>query len=211
MKGFKDDSGKFRPTENRKGVRMSRDQKLKTQGVRLHREDFRCIKCNKPMGEANIGFDKMCHECFVEAKAERTMQEMIPRNVIEKYSRKEREQNLKPKQIGEYELYDILEDVNDFRELDGRVRNNIEFILKREKKWGKNFSVVLPVGALAEYREETSREEFERTGQHESGLYQFDFEIFGKGDTMPYIGTAYGTISGGQMLDMTLELYEAEK
>jgi len=34
-KGFKDDSGKFRPTENKIGVRKSRDQTAKTQGVKL--------------------------------------------------------------------------------------------------------------------------------------------------------------------------------
>ena len=37
MKGFKDKSGKFRPTENKKGVRMSRDQSAKTQGVKIEK------------------------------------------------------------------------------------------------------------------------------------------------------------------------------
>ena len=37
MKGFKDKSGKFRPTENKIGVRKSRDQTIKIQGVRLSR------------------------------------------------------------------------------------------------------------------------------------------------------------------------------
>lgn len=35
-KGFKDKDGKFRPTENKKGVRKSRDQNAKTQGVKLN-------------------------------------------------------------------------------------------------------------------------------------------------------------------------------
>jgi len=39
MKGFKDKSGKFRPTENQKGIGRSRDQTAKTQGVRLKRND----------------------------------------------------------------------------------------------------------------------------------------------------------------------------
>ena len=39
MKGFTDKSGKFRPTENKNGVRKSRDQTAKTEGVRLKRED----------------------------------------------------------------------------------------------------------------------------------------------------------------------------
>jgi len=38
MKGFKDDSGKFRPTENKNGIRMSRDKSIKPNvGVRLQR------------------------------------------------------------------------------------------------------------------------------------------------------------------------------
>ena len=36
MKGFKDKSGKFRPTENKNGVRKSRDQTAKTQGVKIN-------------------------------------------------------------------------------------------------------------------------------------------------------------------------------
>src|SRR3972149_7333302 len=35
MKGFTDKSGKFRPTENKKGVRKSRDQSTKNQGIKL--------------------------------------------------------------------------------------------------------------------------------------------------------------------------------
>ena len=37
MKGFKDDKGKFRPTGNQNGIRKSRDQSAKTEGVRLQR------------------------------------------------------------------------------------------------------------------------------------------------------------------------------
>lgn len=35
MKGFKDPQGKFRPTENKNGVRKSRDQSKKTEGIKL--------------------------------------------------------------------------------------------------------------------------------------------------------------------------------
>ena len=35
MKGFKDKSGKFRPTENKNGIRKSRDQTAKNNGVQL--------------------------------------------------------------------------------------------------------------------------------------------------------------------------------
>ena len=37
MKGFKDKAGKFRPTEKKNGVRKSRDQSKKTEGIRLQR------------------------------------------------------------------------------------------------------------------------------------------------------------------------------
>ena len=37
MKGYKDGSGKFRPTENKNGVSKSRDQNAKTKGIRLKR------------------------------------------------------------------------------------------------------------------------------------------------------------------------------
>jgi len=37
MKGFKDKSGKFRPTENKKGIHMSRDQTAKMEGIRMKR------------------------------------------------------------------------------------------------------------------------------------------------------------------------------
>ena len=38
MKGFRDNSGKFRPTENKNGVRKPRDQQFKTQGIKLERK-----------------------------------------------------------------------------------------------------------------------------------------------------------------------------
>lgn len=45
LKGFTDDSGKFRPfTQYKKGVRMSRDQKEKQQGVKVEREKRDSIK-----------------------------------------------------------------------------------------------------------------------------------------------------------------------
>ena len=38
MKGFKDSTGKFRPTEKKNGVRKSRDKVEKTKGIRLSRK-----------------------------------------------------------------------------------------------------------------------------------------------------------------------------
>lgn|SRR3990167_2387539 len=113
--------------------------------------------------------------------------------------------------VGEYELHDILEDVTGKNDIDADinipkleavVKENIEYTLKREKKFGSDFSVVLPVGALSEVRSETT---------DETGFYQYDFEIFEGSNDIPYRGTAYGAISAGEMLDMTVELYRFEK
>jgi hypothetical protein len=50
-KGFKDPQGKFRPTENKNGVRKSRDKTtIPTQGVRLKRSERKL----KPMIAENI-------------------------------------------------------------------------------------------------------------------------------------------------------------
>jgi len=40
MKGFKDSSGKFHPISDYKGVRKSRDQKLKQNGVKIRKAKF---------------------------------------------------------------------------------------------------------------------------------------------------------------------------
>jgi len=39
LKGFKDKEGKFRPTENKKGVKMNRDKIIQPTGIRLKRQD----------------------------------------------------------------------------------------------------------------------------------------------------------------------------
>ena len=41
MKGFKDKDGRFRPTENKNGVRKARDQSKKTQGITLPKFDIK--------------------------------------------------------------------------------------------------------------------------------------------------------------------------
>jgi len=41
MKGFKDKSGKFRPTENKKGIRKARDSSQKLQGIKLPKFDIK--------------------------------------------------------------------------------------------------------------------------------------------------------------------------
>ena len=99
---------------------------------------------------------------------------------------------------GEYELNDILEDVNE-KNIDDVVKENIQYVLQREKKWSKDrFEVHFPAGSMQEIRDETNRE---------SGFYQYDYTVW-HGMEEVGAGTAYGSISGGQMLDMTVELYK---
>jgi len=47
LKGFKDKDGKFHPMNNQKGVRKSRDQSTKTQGIKITRK-ARALKVNLP-------------------------------------------------------------------------------------------------------------------------------------------------------------------
>jgi len=104
--------------------------------------------------------------------------------------------------IGEFELDDILEEVND-KNIDDVIGNNIEYILKREKLWGDGFSVsVGGAGTLQEWREET---------KDQTGFYQFDFQVWKGLNHSPYAGTAYGSISGDEMLDMTIDVYKVDQ
>ncbi len=112
----------------------------------------------------------------------------------------------------EFELNDILEDVTgknsltapvDFQTLDKVARDNIEFVLKREGKWGKNFGITFPMGGLFQVRDEDHEEK-------ESGFYQIDFDLFSDIRTIAYSGTAYGTISAGDMIDMTVEIKKVD-
>ena len=94
-----------------------------------------------------------------------------------------------------FELTDIFDDVNE-----KNVKKNIEYIIRREKLWSPNFSLVFPVGGLQEVKRET---------KGESGYFQYDFEVFstGKGTSkMPLAGTSYGTISNDEIIDMTIEV-----
>lgn len=60
MKGFKDSNNKFHPITQSKGVRKSRDQSAKTQGVKITRKAR--VKANLPdvdISEENWGFQTM--------------------------------------------------------------------------------------------------------------------------------------------------------
>ena len=147
-KGFmKDDQ--FHPITPSKGVRKSREQSTKLEGIKIRKKrvGFHCIKCGKEMAEANIGYDKMCHECFVEAKAERTMQEMIPRNVIEKYTRKYRDsdENLEePDQLiirPDYDVGDVVmirpkDDNEGYRKFTGKKLRIVHVATNRDEHQG---------------------------------------------------------------------------
>ena len=62
MKGFKDGSGKFRPTENKNGVRKSRDNTTKTQGVRMKRA-WHDVKYPLTMHEQDYNKTKTAVKC----------------------------------------------------------------------------------------------------------------------------------------------------
>ncbi len=116
-----------------------------------------------------------------------------------------------PEPLVETELTDIFDevaDVNtgiiDFNKLENSTKKNIEFILKRENRLGSNQTISV---YLVDSREETSRKEFERTGNGFSGFYQYDYTIWNENETSGLSGTAYGSINHGEVLDMDLELY----
>ena len=100
--------------------------------------------------------------------------------------------------MGEYELDDILEDVT-LENIEKVAKDNIIFTLKREHKWKEDYHLIFPAGSLQEFRDDDT---------DEGGFYQSDYEIFDTLDHIKYAGTAYGSVSNGTMLDMTVELYE---
>jgi len=152
MKGHMQD-GKFHPhTQYQKGTRKSRDQQVKTEGVKI---------------------------------------------------RKQRSEE--PELVDEFQLDDILQDVTvdettdgliDYGKLENLVRENIEYILKRENVWDSGFKV--GIQEVGNARNDTP---------DEGGYYQFDYQIFQENRSIRKSGTVYGSISAGDVLDMTLELY----
>jgi len=82
------------------------------------------------------------------------------------------------------ELYDILEEASIYgRELDNVIEKNIEEVLKREKLLPRNYSVVIPMGALR------------WTCEDDTCYYTADFEVFDEtGNRVVATGTATGTM-----------------
>ncbi len=257
MKGHMED-GKFHPHKSyQKGVRKSRDQKTKTQGVRKKIGKEKCPACGKM--KYLTGYGK-CQSCYAEGRMRKKLddsQKKILRNWVKRNpnwttiddlpneifiplvapanddidkrvaiqkeaidfmksvtpnSRKARDN---PEPIIETELNDIFDEVADpetgeinFRKLEDSAINNIKYILKREKKLRSDQSISV---YLVDSREETSRKEFEKTGQGFSGFYQYDYTIWNGNDRTKFSGTAYGSISHGEVLDMQLELYNEDE
>ena len=115
----------------------------------------------------------------------------------------------------ETELSDIFDEVADVDsgeidmiKLRKSAQENIEFILKREKKIRAGDRIEV---ALVDAREETGQDEFKRTGRGESGFYQYDYTIIRNGKQLPFSGTAFGSISGGDVIDMELEYYDLSR
>ena len=99
----------------------------------------------------------------------------------------------------EFELTDILESVTSPQMLKRVVTENIEYLLKRERKRGyvnfpKGFSVVIPEGGY------TTRAET----PNESGSFEGDFEVFSDPNTIDRYGHVYGMISAGELIDITV-------
>lgn len=102
----------------------------------------------------------------------------------------------------EAELEDIFEEASD-----KVIKNNIMFILKREKLWDKDFQIIFPVGGFGEIDAVNDK-------------YQYDFEVF-SGDCLAASGTCYGQgiqiedplghPTGFEITDMTLEIMEGLK
>ena len=110
-------------------------------------------------------------------------------------------------------LDDIMEPVANIKtgeinwdKMEKAVEENIKYILKREK---------LPTDVtihFQEVREETGQDEFEKTGEGESGHYQYMFNIY-KNDKLRvqdiiYRGVAYGSLHIGELLDMEVDVYK---
>ncbi len=120
--------------------------------------------------------------------------------------------SVEPVPVLETELTDILQEVSDIdtgevddNKLDKVAKEGIDEILKREKFLAEGYTTNI---VQVSVREETGRIEFKKTGEGESGFYQYDFDIRKDGKPTDFGGTAFGTISAGDVIDMELELFK---
>jgi len=92
-----------------------------------------------------------------------------------------------------FDLWDIFEELTD-----RNIKENIEYVLKRERIWKEGMSIVFPQGSLS-------------IRNYDEGFYQQDFEVFAEDmKTILYNGTAYGSFTPETetILDMTVEIKE---
>ena len=110
------------------------------------------------------------------------------------------------------DIFDEVADIDtgeiDLLKLDKSAQENIEFILKREKKIRTGDKIEV---TLVDTRQETGSDEFKRTGSGDTGFYQYDYTIRRNGKELPFSGTAYGNISHGDVIDMELEYYDLSR
>ena len=96
----------------------------------------------------------------------------------------------------EFYLADILQRITP-RNVEGVIEENVTEILQREKLLKKGMKIIVPQGAVWEYKPETKKE---------SGFVGADFEIFSTPQDIVAYGMAYGLISAGNLIELTTEL-----
>lgn len=100
---------------------------------------------------------------------------------------------------GVYDLSDIFDSIN-IQNAEKVVANNVAYTLRREKILKKNMQVIVPAGGLVS---------FTGGNEEEHGSVQADFAVYEGHDKIIAVGTAYGLVSAGELLDLTTELYPA--
>jgi len=118
----------------------------------------------------------------------------------------------------EFELTDILEDVNP-QNVKKVIADNVVYLLKREHKRGyvnfpKGFTVIIPEGAydysivgnldLGLHSRRFLDKRNKSEDEHE--FFEGDFEIFSSPNTIDRYGHVLGTISAGSLLEITVWL-----
>lgn len=99
-----------------------------------------------------------------------------------------------------FELHDIFDDISSAtaRQV---VADNVEYTLKREKLLPRGYSVLVPMGGVVAWHDESPRGGI--------GSVHCDFEIFAPDmNTIVAYGTAYGNHMAGELVDLTTEITE---
>ena len=115
----------------------------------------------------------------------------MKRSRLSRKGSKARPSRLKPLTKNEYELSDIFAEI-ELGTANEIVQENVAYVLKREKLLGKDMKVIVPATGLVEMTPD---------------FVQCDFEVFKGHNDIVAGGTAYGHISNGELLDLTVEVY----